>query len=623
MAYSNERLSRLTRHELLKIAKKLGVVGRHRMDRSALINAISTFKKTAVASIEPGKEPTTEAITELTIEPSIEPSVEAATQPTNEPTTEFTIIPTPTEFFNQVIELQDELAVQAACNELLDKLAKKYTVATVSKKLTEYKKLFYSHQHSNPTLNELIETKSGNNTQHIAGRLLSLSNEQSEELANKRNESDNSRAGFDKKGDIRKVEIPKIDIKAIIEKSIECLKSIDPHIIGAGIINLTGLRANEQNLPTKMYDEELIERDMILIDEYTIAIKGVSKKKIDESDTYYIRATLAPAEIIIDAQKRFLACKAVQKIPSDYEKYRKGFMQTFYNRFQELFGNELSTVEAYDDDGELVDSNGSPHKARAFYSCALRSILKSFKSFNNSASNKYIQLSLAHEDIDETIKYLGRYDEKDFINPIDIAIPTNIKKLGKMLKSPDTVKIKKTANALKPVPTTEVKEMTATLVTTKNTFDVDDFTSKLDEDLKDEFTKLIDTESTLNEAILSLINNLKQKSNTPTITKKTSVSDEIAGIVQAIMEYNSTQNLNTNCVVVSYSLVNKISEKVLNKTMAKKTVDAWIDDNEDALHENLVTFGIKGGLRDTLWNGKHHRKTMDSVIESIVEIFKK
>ena len=105
-------------------------------------------------------------------------------------------------------------------------------------------------------------------------------------------------------------------------------------------------------------------------------------------------------------------------------------MDTFNNRFRELFGETLSTIEAYDDDGNLTKDNGSSHRGRAFYACALRAILKA-KKFKDSAANKYIQLSLAHDKVGITIKYLGRYDESDFINPIDIDIPTNIKEFRK------------------------------------------------------------------------------------------------------------------------------------------------------------------------------------------------
>ena len=343
----------------------------------------------------------------------------------------FESIPTPEEFFNRVKELNEVSKVKQICDALLEVMSEKYTVATKSRNLSAYKKPFYKYTHTNPELNESVNVKKeGSKTQHIAANLLTLSKEEKEELEKKRNERDIKRAGFNSEGEIRDIEKPAIDITKVINKSIECLNSIDPYTIGAGIINLTGLRANEQNMPTREYPnwETIIERDMVVLDEYLIGFKGISKKKKEnDSQAYFARTTLAPAQMIVDAQKRFWNNKTVQEIGHDYETYRKGFLDTFYNRYLELFGNTLSTVEAYEDDGTLLEGNGSPHKGRAFYACALRAILKS-KKYGNDACNKYIQQCLAHEEVGITIKYLGRYDDKEFINPIEINALTNIKK---------------------------------------------------------------------------------------------------------------------------------------------------------------------------------------------------
>ncbi len=634
MTYTVEQLSKLTKPEISVIAKELKITGRSRMTREQLVDNILALAPSEPINepiselvsepvtepiLEPTSKPTSEPIPELTSEPTPEP----VTEPVTKPVIETTVIPSPTEFFNQIIELNDALAIQEACNGLLNALSKKYSVATISKKLSEYKKWFYSYQHNNPELNELVEIRNGTNNQHIAARLLSLTDEQSENLSISRNERDNARAGFDKNGDIRKVEILPIDIKSIIDKSIECLKSNDAYTIGAGIINLTGLRANEQNMLAREYpDWGIVERKMDVVSEYAIKFKGISKKSnLEDTSAYHTRITLAPAQLIVDAQNRFKVLKSVTTIGSDYEKYRKGFMQTFYNRYQEIFGSELSTIEAYSDDGKLIDSNGTPHKGRAFYACALRSILNSFKSFTDSACNSYIQLCLAHESVAETIKYLGRYDDKNFVNPIDIPIPTNIKKLGKMLIAPG--KIKKFATTSKTVITSETVIPPEVKEIPQNTFDVDTFTRKLDGDLQVEFKKLMDGETTLTDTVLALIASLKQKTIAPTITKKTSVSDEITTIAEAIMDYNDNQKLNTNRVVPTYSLINKISEKIFGKTMAKVTVDAWIKSNENTLHKEVEELGIPGGLYNSQWNGKHHRKTMDDVIDSIAELLKK
>jgi hypothetical protein len=623
MAYTTDELLSFTKKRVKEISRELDIKGRTTMSYHDLIDAIVEASQTPI-------EMTTETSTEPPTEPTEPTATIEPTEPTEtiEPTetvvkvTQFASIPSPEEFFNLIVALNEVLAVHQACNALLDALNEKHTVATVSKKLTAYKKPFYEYQHTNPKLNETVETKKGTNTQHIAARLLTLSDEQKQALGVDRNERDNARAGFDAEGELREVEKPPIDITAIVEKSCELLASNDPHTISCGILNLTGLRANEQNMPAREYpDWGVISRDMVVVDEFVIGFKGLSKKhNVDDTNAYHARVTLAPAQLIVDAQKRFLSTKAAQTIPTDYEKYRKGFQDTFSNRFNELFGRELSTIEAYDDEGNLIAANGSPHKARAFYACALRAILK-VKKFGGSASNKYIQQCLAHESEGITIKYLGRYDEKDFINPIDIKTPTNIKELGKMTTA--TIEQAKTETTAKSTVKTTSKPSSKPKKSPKDTFDIDAFINGLDGDLQVKFGELMNSESSLTNAVLALINAAKQKStdnNSQVKPKKVSVADEVAEIVKSIMTYNSQQTLATNRVVPTYTLINKISERVLDKTIAKVTVDNWIQANNETLHKELESLDIPGGLYNSQWNGKHHRKTMDSVIDSIVTI---
>ncbi|MBD2342206.1 hypothetical protein H6G64_35395 [Calothrix sp. FACHB-156] len=548
-------------------------------------------------------------------------------------------IPKPEEFFNQTIALNDKLAVHQACNKLLDLLANSpnartgepLAVSTISKKLAEYKKLFYNYQHKNPELNEKVETNNGTNTQHIAARLLTLTDEQYQVLHKQRSQNDEARAGFDSNGDIREVEKPSIDIESTIRKSLEYLNSNDPHTIGVGIINLTGLRANEQNMPAREYPnwETVITREMVAIDEFVIAFKGISKKKnIEDAQAYHARVTLAPAQMIVDAQKRFLSSKAVKAIPTDYEKYRKGFQDTFSNRYGELFGRELSTIEAYDDEGRLLKNNGTPHKGRAFYACALRAILKA-KNFNDSACNQYIQRCLAHENVGITIKYLGRYDEKEFINPIDINLPTNIKGLGKMVNLPAVLEPQTTdttVKEIKPTKTTAIKDKKQNKETVKaqpkNTFDIDTFMNALDGDLLTEFQKLLNTDSNLTNAVIAVVNLAKQKSTQDSHTKKRSVSDEVRDIIVAIMEYNEQQTVNTNCIVPTYSLINKISEKHYQKPLFVKTVTQTLEQYQEDIYTRLSHKQISKEDAEK-WNGKHHRKTMNNVIDEIITILNK
>ncbi|NJM72595.1 MAG: hypothetical protein HC862_21940 [Scytonema sp. RU_4_4] len=602
ITYTTDELLSFTKKRVMEVARELKIQGRTKMSHHDLIDKIvevSTPVETTPVESTP-VESTSEQTT--TIEPN-----------------KLATIPTPEQFFTQVIGLDEVLVVHQVCNALLDALAEKYTTATISKKLTAYKKLFYNYQHNNAALNETVETKNGTNKQHIAARLLTLSDEQKEVLGIDRNQRDMSRYGFDKEGELREVEKPPIDIEAIVRKSCELLTSNDPHTIACGILNLTGLRANEQNMPAREYfDWGVIERDMVVVSEFVIAFKGLSKKhNIDDANTYYARATLAPAQLIVDAQNRFKSSKAVQAIPTDYEKYRKGFQDTFSNRFNEFFGRNLSTIEAFDDNSNLIDANGSPHKARAFYACALRAILK-VKGFGGNASSKYIQQCLAHENQGITVKYLGRYEESEFTNPIDIDIPTNIKEVGKMT----TAVIEQTTATSEKETAKTITSKSKTKNSPKDTFDIDTFISGLNGDLQVKFQEALNSGLSLTNAVLGVINAAKQKASVEVRTaKKTPVADEVAEIVEAIMTYNIRQELNTNCVVPTYTLINKISERLLNKTIAKITVDNWINANADRLDKQLVNFEIPGGLYNSGWNGKHHRKTMDVVIESVISIF--
>ena len=530
----------------------------------------------------------------------------------------FVSVPSPKEFYDFVIALDDKLKVHQACNALLDIFAKKYAVSTISKKLSAYKNRFYK-KHPDNALNETVETKEGLKTQHIAGRLLSLSDEQRKELGTDREQREQSRAGFTSDGDIREVEKPKTDITAVIKKSCECLHSPDPHTIGVGIINLTGLRANEQNQPKRSYPKwgEIIEREMVVLDKYVIGFKGISKKRdLEDTNNFYARVTLAPAQLIVDAQKKFLASPQVKSIPADYESYRKGFMDTFNNRFRELFGETLSTIEAYDDNGNLTKDNGSSHRGRAFYSCALRAILKA-KKFKDKAANKYIQLSLAHDKEGITIKYLGRYDESDFINPIDIDIPTKIKELGKM--STAVIERAKTDRVIVNATLEPTKEITGTKKASKDSFDIDSFINGLDADLQVKFGELMNSEGNLTSAVLSLVKTAQSSATQNTKRNKPSVTDEVKEIIAGIMDYNSQQTENTNCVVPTYTLINKIAIATLEKEVARKTVNDTLEELNDDIATRLAHKEITG-LDIGKWNGKHHRKDMNAVIDKIVTV---
>jgi hypothetical protein len=521
------------------------------------------------------------------------------------------------EFFTRVSALNDKLAVSQAVNELLDQLKAEYTIKTISVNLSEYRKPFREFTHENPDLNETINTKKGVHTQHCAVSMLNLNEEQQAELIEKRRETSHARDGFDKDGEIRELDLPKTDIAKIIEKSCECLLSDNPLIIAAGIVNLTGLRANEQNMPRYNHkDLGIIERQMIVLDEFVIGFKGVSKKhNEDDILAFYARPTLAPAKLIVDAHNKYLSFRAVQAISTDINTYQKTFQQQFKNEYKKIFGKTLSTIEMFDDDGELTRENGTPHKGRAFYACALRAILKQ-KYFGSSAINTYVQLALVHDSIAETMKYLGRYDEALFINPININLPTNIKGLGKRMDINQTVEI--VENKLD-----------------KN-FNLSQFIEGLSVDNQLKIAEFLNDGMGETKAVLALFeyatankkssatvteNVVYESADNQASTRKETVTDTIAQIVENIMHYNrqSADGEIEKIAVPTYGLINKICERIQNKSLASTTVKTYLTKQADKLNEELEKMGVSGGINNTSHNGQYHRKTMSELVDTILE----
>ena len=511
------------------------------------------------------------------------------------------------EFFTRVSVLTDKTAVLIAVNELLEQLSIEYKINTLSTNLAEYRKYFEKFIHENPDLNETVNIKNGTHTQHCAVSKLILNDKQKAELIEKRKETSHARDGFDKDGEIRELDLPKTDIAEIIKQSCECLLSDNPHIIASGIVNLTGLRANEQNMPQYNHNDlGIIDRQMVVLDEFVIGFKGVSKKhNEDDILAFYARPTLAPAKLIVDAHNKYLSFRAVQAISPDINTYQKTFQQQFKNEYKKIFGKTLSTIEMFDDDGELTRENGTPHKGRAFYACALRAILKQ-KYFGSSAINAYIQLALVHDNIGETMKYLGRYDESLFINPISINVPTNIKVLGKMDINP-TVTI--TDNKL------------------EKTFNLEQFIENLNQDNQLKIAEFLNDGMGQTQAVLALVeclstgNTVEKTAKEPT-EKKASNTELIQQIVEGIMNYNryilNTDDDIKKLIVPTCGIINKISELLHNKQFPPKTMRDYLDSAVD-LNKELESMGIDNGLNNSSHNGKHHRKTMNELVGTIVE----
>lgn len=618
MNYTTEQLTALTKKEVYEtarvIATEKGITGISKFTKDKLMTFILENQTAEVTEIAEATETAENQIYYFSNKESI---------------------PTPQEFFDSVSQLDSKLKVNQACNGLLDKLAQNYSTTTVSRKLSEYKKPFYNFLHSDPKLNETVNTKKGNNTQHIAANLLTLSDEQAAELRTEREKSELSRRGIDEDGDIRDVELPPQKIKSIVEKACNLLTSSNPVDIACGLLPLTGLRKNEQNMPAIEYDSGVITREWRVIGEFLIAIKGLSKK--GGNDGWFARATLAPAQMIVDAQNRFLASPKVQTIPSNYEAYNNGgFRKAVDRRFKEIWNEEFSTIEAYDDNGKKISNNASTHKARAFYTWALVPVLKA-NGFNQKQAKLYVKNCLGHDDEKDTSKYFNRYDEDQFVEAIDINIPTNFKEVG-MLNS-DTVENlnnevtgqndqTETTGQTDQTETTETETETETTEVHSNGFDVAKFINGIPEDLQVKFTALITEGVDVTTALIQTVNTARNTQN-QTETKPP-VSDKISEILIAVMDYNEQQPEVKNILVPTYAAVNRIHKFWQGKEIARSTFeDVWGQYGRDIVErlENREIPNIsrddaknQGLISQEMHNGKYHRRDMDDVAGKIVGI---
>ena len=203
------------------------------------------------------------------------------------------------------------------------------------------------------------------------------------------------------------------------------------------------------------------------------------------------------------------------------------------------------------------------------------------------------------------MKYLGRYDESLFINPVNINLPTNIYKIGKMDYTPTAINIENKLD---------------------KKFNMEQFTAGLNEKNQRKITQLlidgigetqavlalVECLSTGNKTSKSVDNNVKEPTE-----KKESNTDLIKRIVEGVMHYNR-QNADDikNLVVPTCGVINKISEVLHNKQFPPKTMRDYLDSAVE-VNKELENMGIDNGLNNSSHNGKYHRKTMDELVDTI------
>ncbi|MEM7726050.1 MAG: protelomerase family protein [Cyanobacteria bacterium P01_A01_bin.45] len=578
-------------------------------------------------------------------------------------------IPTPEEFFNVVKDIDNKLEVNRKCNELLDSLKANHTVKTISKMLSAYKKPFYAYTSPHESLNEVVTTKQhGTKSQHIAANLLSLDSEQKTELAIQTEVNEKEKLGFDSEGNVRDIELPPIDIEETIRLALTLLNSNSAYEIACGLLILTGLRQNEIGLDEVVVTnndtnkEIIIRRDFRIVGENLIAVSGISKKH--GSTTYYVRPTLAPAKMILDALNRFRSSSQIQKHWNKMdEKTTKVFNKSPISRgiqraFQRHFGVTLSSIETFNDSGELIKPNGYAHKARGFYIQAMLPVLK-LHNYNQNQSKQYMQLALSHENSKETQKYFDRYDENRFISPIQMNIPKNLNVLGKT-NFEDVEKLEIWEN--KRVGNLEDEKLESEIFyyskpkeksNPQLTVDLAQLTlnlQELDNELSNKLNHLLDNGSNLTEALSKVFKQAYETTSQTEKERKITVSDHIENIVQTIMDYNDSQPEIKNWIMPGYSVVDSIWRKVTGKELARATYQKfWYGDKKKDkkdegkgrdISERIAMKGIpyvdsqlpnskeiehnykkKGVITFSKHNLVNHRGSMNEVLDKIAEMY--
>ena len=533
------------------------------------------------------------------------------------------------DFRNRVWELDNVTAVEQACIELLNKLSTQISPRTKkvleenvkTTYLTAYKSHFKGKAHPVPELNEIVvlPTTGEKVSQHIAYKLLKLSDEEVKKRQEKIDKKQYERDGINSQtGEPRDVELRSIDVEKVIKMSCEFLQSKDCYKIGIGIANLTGLRSNEINMPRNEHPTlGIVEHEMVVLGEFLIAFKGISKKKQeDDCLDYYARPTLAPAKLIVDAWKDLMSKKEVQDISIKRDVYSQTYHQQFGRVYRKFFADIFTSIDGYNDNGEIIKENGSPHKSRAFYVCVLRSILamRNIRNFTPVVT-QYAKNSLAQQSDGEVGKYLGRFDDSLYINvPANIVIPKSVMDIGRMEEPPNIMEIK----------ADEIVE---------TNLNITNFIEFLEPDEQKEIVKLLESGTGELDAVKKMLkiirNNSKntvktvsnvssQKDSQATVTdgEKTSVTQKVAGIVEIIMHYNrqiqSTDGDFKKIVVPTYNLINKISTIEYNKAVAFKTVKTYLDSRIDLVKE-LQNMGIVN-----IANHNNYHRKMDEILAKIM-----
>jgi len=554
-------------------------------------------------------------------------------------------LPTPIDFYNLVIAMTTKLEVSQACNELTDKFhARNLAEQTILKKRSAYRKEFLLRTDEDikkfstekPDLfKELFApaVKKPDIIQHCAIDMLERTDEEQAVVDKEREISKQESMGI-KNGVVMDISnVTKIDITKIIEQSLKCLTiDDDPFTIACGILNLTGLRPGELCMPRHEHKEAgIVEHTMVAVSEYEIAFRGITKKRgADDTLAFYKRITLVPAQKIVDAREKYLQSKRVQALSTDTEKFsQSGFYQTLNDKYTDLFGDSLSTLKVINEDGTFKGKDGTPHKGRSFYACALRSIIKANQDVINSDKSiaLIIQRCLAHNGEVTTEKYLGKYDDSLLIKPPTyINVSSNIEEYGEMSVDP-VIPVKENMKSFNLLNFVDgIDKMFG------DSWRISHFTSTGMSETQAvlAYIKLKTNTTTTVKSVESTEKTIDNPETTPTekVNEKTkdkvkekSVPEKVNEIIKGIMKYNHkcAKDDFKKVVIPSHGYIKTISKLLYNRTVAYVTAKQCLDDMKDTLDNELKSLGIVNGVLDEKHNGKYHKKTQEEISAKILE----
>lgn len=519
------------------------------------------------------------------------------------------------EFFSLIWNLNDINLIKKLCQDLLDLMSEKMAISTKSRTLTEYRKHFQK-QHYNNSLNETINTKNGQNKQHIAVNLLVLSADEKKELESKKS---NQNTNFNADGSVKIVDNLKIDVSEILDIANSLLDSQNFVDIVIGLLLVTGRRGYEIATKSNNYDDLSIEKSMIILDDYRIGFKGISKKR-DDCNSFFKFVTLIDSKKVFDSFKKLSNFEEYKLLINQNNKLfqNSSVRKAISRRFNYLFSDKLSSFNAYESDGTLINEDGSTHKSRAFYSIVIQSIYK--KSINrNTVVNELVQKNLLHDNINETIKYLSKYDGYELINIPDIILDSNINNLGIM--SNDELELLENIN-------------NSNIDNSNNDdyLDYDYILDNLDSDVRNKIEIMYYQGMNINEIFINILNQKVVNIDNPDISisldeninvyNNLSVQKNLKLIFDGIDKYNLDKSDNDDLVYPTYNLVNKLSVKLTNKQLANKTYNDYFLPIENKYLEFFSSRNIvkKDAKR---WNSTKHRRDTDMIADIIISMINK